>query len=338
MHHFPEREVPNESRGTVIRTARKGRSEDEEAGAPHARSQGWRLMTQGLHGAAVVGARGFLGAAIAAKIAATGDTVPEYDRAMPFIVDGELDPELGKVRTVIWAASSINPQIAAEQPERIADDRDAFADFLDRLESVNPAARVVLLSSGGTVYGEATSLPFTEDSPTRPISAYGRAKVALETLLESRSSGDVVARIANAYGPGQALAPGQGVIGHWLRAVLREEPTRVYGSLELTRDYVHVDDICEAIRRIHASHDVLPRIINIGSGTPTTLAEVAEVIGEVTGVGQLAIQYEGGRSIDVSSSWLDIALARRALDWSPRTGLRDGVASMWNWLTSDASR
>jgi UDP-glucose 4-epimerase len=279
---------------------------------------------------AVVGASGFLGSSVARRLAGSGATVHAYTRTRPIVVDGVLDAEAARASTIYWAATRINPYLAASDKELVEADRRTFATFIDSARATNPDARVVLFSSGGTVYGDAGA-PFKEVDPTRPLNEYGAAKAALEeVLLESLDHGTVV-RVANAYGPGQSKAPGQGVIGHWLRALLAGEPVQVYGDLSTARDYVFVDDVTEALVRLHGL-PVRSSVYNIGSGRPTSLQVVLDTINEVTNAARLKVELLPRRDFDIRASWLDIGRATAELGWRPTTSLRDGIASMWEWL------
>jgi UDP-glucose 4-epimerase len=285
--------------------------------------------------AVVVGATGFIGGALAARLEACGMPVLRAGRSETANGSAALD-RIAAAGTVYWAASSINPRIAVESPELVAADRRAFSDFLDALETRGSTARVVFFSSGGTVYGEAQP-PFSEATEARPTTAYGEAKLALEqTLLERRGSA-VVVRISNAYGPGQHPAPGQGVIGHWLRALARHEPIEVYGDVAAARDYVFIEDLVDALVRLPAV-EALPPVINLGSGRPTTLAEILEVIESVSHEHPADVRHSAARSFDLERVWLDTTLAHDVLDWQPAVGLEEGVQAMWRWvLTGVAS-
>lgn len=281
----------------------------------------------------MIGAAGFLGGALTAALERAGVTVSRVTRHDPLLTsDGSLVTELTSAATLYWAASSINPLIASREPERVAADLADFRRFCDAVHASPGSARVVLLSSGGTVYGTATTPPHGETTPPRPANDYGRAKLAMEEMLHAHEVPSVVVRIANAYGPGQAAAPGQGVIGHWLRAVRDGSPVTVYGDLSTVRDYVYVDDLVDALMRLGRAADA-PPLVNIGSGTPTTLREVAEAVEDVVGR-RLDIRLEPARSFDIPASWLDVTLAAATVDWRPATGLRTGVERMWRWLST----
>jgi len=280
---------------------------------------------------AVVGAAGFLGRALVDGLRRAALPVSSYTRSAPFLDgDGAARPGLASARTVYWLATQINPQIAEQQPEKVAEDLAAFEQFLQAVSTLVVPPTVVLLSSGGTVYDPDVAPPYAETAPTRPGSAYGSAKLALEEQLAARAPGRFVTlRVSNAYGPGQPVASGQGVIAHWLRAARRGEDIRLFGALETIRDYVYVDDVARAMRAVDAVPGPLPPVLNIGSGRPTTLQELAETVLAVVQDPAVQLVVEGRRSFDVPRTWLDISLAASVLGWSPQTPLTDGIAAAW---------
>lgn len=280
---------------------------------------------------AVIGAAGFLGRSVVAAFQKASTPVIAYTRSTPFVApDGSADPRLASARTVYWLATQINPHIAEHEPAKVAEDRAVFADLLRAVQAMPDPPTVVLLSSGGTVYDVGTEPPYAETAATGPLSAYGRAKLELEGLLAREAPGAHTSlRVSNAYGPGQPVASGQGVIAHWLRAARRGEDIRLFGDPETTRDYVYVDDIAEAMVAVDRVEGSPPPVVNVGSGRPTSLGELAEVVLSVVADPRLRLVVEPRRSFDVPRTWLDVRLAQAALGWTPSTSLPDGVAAAW---------
>jgi len=279
---------------------------------------------------AIVGSAGFLGRSLTELCRLEGVPHSPFTRAHPIIGSSSWAERAEDARTVFWLASRINPQLAQQDPQLVVEDEAVFSAFLSVAAGRPHPPRVVLISSGGTVYDPRTDPPYHEGSPLGPISAYGRAKLRLEELLLSSALVDkIVVRVANAYGPGQPIASGQGVIAHWLRAARRGENLRIFGPSSITRDYVYIDDIAGALLRIASTEATLPRILNIGSGRPTSLQDLAEALLDVVADPSLSMENEGGRSFDVSHTWLSIDLAFSALGWRPATSLRDGLATAW---------
>lgn len=288
---------------------------------------------------AVIGAGGFLGSALVRSARRSLVPCAAFTRPAPFLTDGQPAPGLATAHTIYWLASSINPAVAESEPERIRADAAAFSALLRAVVGLPWRPRVVLLGSGGTVYDAATAPPYHESSPTAPQGAYGRAKLQLEEMLAGcglPAGQAVVLRVANAYGPGQPARRGQGVVAYWLDAVARGEPITIIGDPGSTRDYVYVDDIAEALLAVHRADRVLPPVINIGAGEPTSLGRLAELVQEVTGEAR-DIVYRPARGFDVPHTWLDVRLAAEVLDWRPRTRLTAGLAAAWQAVRGPAA-
>ncbi len=152
--------------------------------------------------------------------------------------------------TVLWCAGAGG---IGTPPARLDAETEALRRLLDALgrrsERLGPG-KLVLASSAGGVYGDSSELPLTEDSPCRPISAYGRNKLVQERLcLEwSERTGlgpALVARISNLYGPSRGRPAG--LVGRIARSVVRHEAVHVYVPMDTLRDYLHVRDAARAI-------------------------------------------------------------------------------------------
>jgi UDP-glucose 4-epimerase len=277
--------------------------------------------------AAVIGASGFIGGATARRLEQDGLPTVRYTRADPFLSPaGDLAEALVDASVIFWLASSIRPA----RSEAAAVDQRLLEDLLSQLAKRGSQARIVAISSGGTVYDTDFTPPYSELSPVRSANEYGRAMLAVETLLRDCWPDHVVLRASNAYGPGQPARRGQGVIAHWLDSILREEPIRIMGDPEVKRDYVYIDDLVTALLAAGHRHDA-PRILNIGSGIPTSLRELATIVNDAVG-SPVEVEQTPGRTFDAPSTWLDVSLARTALGWRPHTDLSAGVRNTWRQL------
>ncbi|WP_456789425.1 NAD-dependent epimerase/dehydratase family protein [Cellulomonas sp. P5_C5] len=283
----------------------------------------------------VIGARGFIGSHVCRALEQQGHVVHSFDRTTPAMTPQGVDERILASDRVVWAASSINPMIAEHDPDRVALDIDAFTSFLALLAEAPTRPRVVLLSSGGTVYDQSTEPPYAETSPVGPDSAYGQAKLLLEQELVRTAPGSIVLRVANAYGPGQPVAPGQGVISHWLHATAAGQPLHVFGDLRAARDYVHVDDVADAVVRAVEVDDAAPDVLNVGSGHPTSLGDLLDVIRDVVGEDAVEVRHHPVREFDGRSTWLDCSASEETLGWVAGTTLHDGIQETWASVTID---
>lgn len=280
----------------------------------------------------VVGSAGFLGSAIVRIASSEGSRVAEFGRSRPVMTDGVLDSDAASSRHLVWAAGSLSPLLAHERPDLVEDELDEFRRVLDAVSAASPDQHVVLLGSGGTAYDIQDPAPHSETSPVGPSSAYGRYKVAEEDVLRASGLSHTVLRVANAYGPGQKGARGQGVLAFWMRAILQGESIKLLGSGDVARDYVYVDDVARAVTAV-AGTEAAPALLNVGSGVPTSLDELLSVLRSVVGNSHpFDVEHLPARGVDVPSTWLNVSEAARTIGWEARTPLEDGVRLMWNWL------
>jgi UDP-glucose 4-epimerase len=195
--------------------------------------------------------------------------------------------------------------------------------------------KIIFSSSGGTVYGIPQSIPIAEDHPTDPTCSYGITKLAVEKYLElyrrTKRLDYLCFRIANPYGERQNVHSIQGVIAVFLGLVKGGKPLTIWGSGEITRDYIYIKDIVSVLVR---ALEIAPdwNVFNLGSGTGTSLNQLVSVIKEVTQE-DIAVTYTEGRSIDVPSNVLDISRVKEAFGFTPSTSLPEGIKRTWDWLT-----
>lgn len=196
--------------------------------------------------------------------------------------------------------------------------------------------KVVLVSSGGTVYGHAVSTPIAEDHPTDPVSPYGITKLAIEKygLMFHRLYGVpvVVVRPGNAYGEGQVPFRGQGFVATAAASMLEGRPLTVFGGDEVIRDYVHVDDIASAIVAALDGRAV-GTCYNAGSGVGHSTNAVLAMIDRHARDSGLVVEvvHKPARSFDVAVNVLDCRRLAAATGWKAQITLADGVDRAWHW-------
>ncbi|MCL7386921.1 MAG: NAD-dependent epimerase/dehydratase family protein [Thaumarchaeota archaeon] len=173
----------------------------------------------------------------------------------------------------------------------------------------------VVYASSAAVYGELKN-PAVEDMTPNPLNFYGYTKLEAEKecLRYSNSVDVTILRLFNVYGE-RARA---GVVKKFLESASLHRPLTVYGDGENVRDFIYVGDVVEAFYKAYIEKSASGKIINIGSGRPVKIRELAEYIDEKTGVG---ISYREPRKNDVRYSVADISSAEKILSWKPRTDL-----------------
>ncbi len=192
--------------------------------------------------------------------------------------------------------------------------------------------RLVFLSSGGTVYGNAKSIPITENHERNPLSSYGIVKVAIENYIEMFSMlyglQALVLRVSNPYGPRQGHLGIQGVIPTFFQRIISGDEILIWGDGSNIRDYLYISDLVRFI--VQSIKKDLKGVYNVGSGQGVALREVLSLIEEIAGV-SANIKFLPPRGFDVQKVVLDIKKARRALNWKPEVPLREGCERYWKW-------
>jgi UDP-glucose 4-epimerase len=196
------------------------------------------------------------------------------------------------------------------------------------------ARKVVFASSGGTVYGEPEAVPVTEDAPLRPASPYGAAKVAGEayTAAFGRLHGLAwtALRLGNVYGPRQDPHGEAGVVAIFGTALLEGRQTLVFGDGTTSRDYVHVDDVVEAVvQSLDERTD--GRCLNVGTGTSTTVRDLHALVAKACGAPD-APEHRAERLGELQHIALDPAALSALTGWAPRVDLEEGLVGTVAWI------
>jgi UDP-glucose 4-epimerase len=295
---------------------------------------------------------GLLGSHVALRLAAAGHPTTVFSRTFnpvllagaaeygirlvsgPVALTPPLADEVAAAETIFFTAGSSTPGASASDPAASLVGSVAPAVTVLELARRGGARRVVLASSGGTIYGCPTALPTPETAPLDPISVHGLNAVATERYAQffaDRHLLDVVvARYSNLYGPGQLARRSQGVLAAWGQAILAGEPVVLFGDGSVRRDFVYVDDAAAATILLALNPDA-HGAYNIGTGCASSLREVLDVLEEVV-AHPVVVENRDARGIDVPIVELDCSRVRALTGWVPSTGLSDGVAASWEWL------
>jgi UDP-glucose 4-epimerase len=258
------------------------------------------------------------------------ETLPGASRLDELVADADV---------VLLLAGSSTPALSEE--DAVASITGSLEPGLAVLEAVRRAGkeRIVIASSGGTIYGEVERTPTPEDAPLRPISVHGVNSLALETYagFYAREHGlrPITLRYSNVYGPDMRTRHGQGVIAAWCAALRRGEPLTLIGDDSVRRDFVYATDAADATVRVALGVEG-PGVYNVGLGKAHSLAEVLAILEEVSGT-EPEVDRRPGRSIDVSATELDSSRLAEETGWRPAVDLREGIELTWRWLSREGT-
>lgn len=292
----------------------------------------------------ITGAAGFLGSALANRLAWEGHQVRGLDDLStgdPRVLSQNVLFTRGDVndRPKLWtllqevdcvyhlAARVSVPESVMYPREYNAVNVSGTVGLMEAMRDVG-VRRVVLISSGA-VYGDQQEQPLRESAIPAPRSPYAVSKLAAEYYVRTIGGlwgiETVSLRVFNAYGPGQHLpASHPPVIPNFLRHAVRGGSIVVHGQGLQTRDYVFVDDIVDAMVAASTAPGINNLVINVGSGTETSLRELVRLVLEL--VSKTVEVIENPRTDPgVSRMRADLILAREKLNYQPRVNLQEGL-------------
>lgn len=190
----------------------------------------------------------------------------------------------------------------------------------------------IFQASTSEVYGDPAEHPQTESywgnvNPIGPRACYDEGKRCAETLFFDyyRQHGIriKVLRIFNTYGP--RMLPDDGrVVSNFIIQALKGEDITVYGDGSHTRSFCYVNDTVDAMIRMMGSPDGFTGPVNAGNPEEVTILGLARKVIEIAG-SRSKVVFSDLPEDDPRRRKPDISLARKALGWSPETGLDEGI-------------
>ncbi len=170
----------------------------------------------------------------------------------------------------------------------------------------------------------------------RPTNVYAATKLAQEHILAAWSAAHdthlSVLRLQNVYGPGQSLTNSYtGIVALFARLACEQRALDVYEDGRIVRDFIYIDDVVEALFAAIEKPAAQSRCVDIGSGIPTTIHELARQIAAICGAPEPVVvaQFRDG---DVRAARCDIGPAMQELGWRPRWTLEQGLRVLLDWI------
>jgi UDP-glucose 4-epimerase len=307
----------------------------------------------------VTGAAGFIGSTTAELLLDLGHEVFALDNLVrgrrenvpsrSTFIEGECGDEglirsLGAFDACVHFAARIEPAESMVHPERFFSNNvgQSLAMFETLIEG---GTTKVVFSSSCAVYGDQTEMPIDESRSAGPESPYGQSKLMVEQALAWMAARDRLRYASLRYfnAAGGTLAhperhdPEIHLIPLALDAVLgRRDALTIFGNDYPTvdgtcvRDYVHVKDLADAhVRAIDALDHHRELVVNLGTGTGSSIIEVIDAIRRVTGR-DVPVRWGSRRPGDPAQAVASNRRAHEVLGWRPRSStLDDIVADAW---------
>ncbi|MBV8492200.1 MAG: SDR family oxidoreductase [Alphaproteobacteria bacterium] len=294
----------------------------------------------------VTGGAGFLGSHLCERLLARGHDIlcvdnyftgrkdniahllhePHFE-AMRHDITFPLYVEVDEIYNLACPASPIHYQFDPVQTTKTS--------VIGAINMLGLAKRVkakILQASTSEVYGDPTLHPQQESyrgnvNPIGPRACYDEGKRCAETLFfDYQRQHNVrirVVRIFNTYGP--RMHPNDGrVVSNFIVQALKNEPITLYGDGRQTRAFCYVDDLIEGFLRMMDAPDTVTGPINLGNPVETSVAELAEIIIDLTG-SRSKITHKPLPVDDPIQRCPDISQAKQVLKWEPRSPLKPGL-------------
>jgi UDP-glucose 4-epimerase len=207
--------------------------------------------------------------------------------------------------------------------------------------------KVIFISSGGAIYGEAAEYPTSEGYPPKPLSPYAISKLISEYYLayynHQYGLDYTVLRYANIYGPRQIPHGEAGVVAIFMENLLKGEPSTLNHFPDdaegMVRDYCYVEDVVEANSMALSKGN--GEYFNVGTGKGTKTLQLYRIIYEAVREMQPDISealftpvQELARPGDITRSCLKVERAEKGLGWVAKTRLQEGIRRTLQWWSN----
>ncbi len=205
------------------------------------------------------------------------------------------------------------------------------------------AGRVVFASSGCSVYGSEAPLPLKEDFVSLHLDTpYQITKLLGELYCNFYHNHYglpvAIARYFNVYGPGEIPGAYRNVTPIFMWAALHNQPLRLLGTGEETRDFTFVEDIVDGTMRCGVIPEAVGDAFNLASETETKIIDLAKMVNEVTG-NTAEITFAPRRDWDkIIRRRASIEKARKVLGYAPKTKMKAGVKRVYDWIVENHDR
>lgn len=188
--------------------------------------------------------------------------------------------------------------------------------------------------STSEVYGTAAQVPMSEEHPLNPTNPYASAKTGADRLVNSYwltyDVPAIIVRPFNTYGPNQHL---EKVIPRFITSTLLDEPLTIHGSGENTRDWLYVNDLCQALDIVMHTDlaKVKGQVINLGTGVDTSVNDIAKMVLDKLGKPTSSMTYMSDRPGQIQRHISSTAKAWKVLGWKAVTDLDHGLDKTIQW-------
>ncbi len=302
----------------------------------------------------VTGGAGFIGSHIASALSGAGakvriiddlstgyqENLDEIGGQIDFI-KGSLADENALRRALEDVELVFHEAAIPSVPRSVEDPRQTHVASVDSTFSLLLAAkergvRRLVYAASSSAYGDKPTLPKVEDMLPEPLSPYAVAKLVGEYYSQvfNRVYGleTISLRYFNVFGPRQdPSSQYSGVISRFISDLLSSRQPVIYGDGEQSRDFTYIDNVVDANLKAAETTRGIGKVINVANGERITLNKLFEQLKELTGLRDVAVDYQDTRPGDVKHSLADITRARELLGFEPGVDLQTGLQLTMDW-------
>jgi len=200
--------------------------------------------------------------------------------------------------------------------------------------SLKHGVEKVIFASSSEVYGEPVEIPERENGHVNAKLPYAISKLVDENYCRAyyKKFGlkTTSLRFFNVYGPKQESTPYGVVVGIFIRQALSSQPITVFGDGTQTRDFVFIKDNVNATVIAAEKNTTNGEVLNIGTGKPTTILDLAEEIIDIVG-NDVEVMFLPERENNIKHCFPDISKMRKLLEYKPEYKLKDGLEITVDW-------
>ena len=191
--------------------------------------------------------------------------------------------------------------------------------------------KLVIISSGGTVYGNHGNVMIEENYLQTPVSSYGVIKSTIEKYAfmyyNTLKLPVCIVRPSNAYGVNQSTISGQGFLASAMESMYKKEQIHIYGDGGVTRDYIHVTDVASGILSV-LEHGINGEAYNLSTGVGTSNLEIINTLKNYFNYTN-KIFFTPKRMQDVDCNILNNKKLKMHTNWSPEITIKQGIEHIY---------
>ena len=239
-----------------------------------------------------------------------------------------------KFDAIIHLAALVSVPKSIQDPEKTHSININGTEHVLELAYRNNINRFIFASSSA-VYGDCETLPLKEGHVGELRSPYAQSKAEIENVIDAhfnQGAEFLSLRFFNVYGPNQRMDSNYGaVIPLFVHAFSRQNQPTIYGTGKQSRDFVHVHDVARLLIELAIKPWRNPKqsAYNVGTGTPTTVLELASLIHELTDSTSTSKPiFQPARAGDIEHSVASMEATENDLHWKPKISLRDGLKQL----------